>query len=309
MYHGSLAAQIAAAFAHERPAVLWSVHQSLYSFDYEKRLTALVIKSNARLSRAPRKIVYVSKTSAAQHEAIGYKKERSLVFHPGFDTETFAPSDEARRSLRRELRLDENAILVGLIGRYHPVKDHDNYLRAAQMISRKHPQVRFVMCGKEVDHQNADLLALIKKRRLENRTILLGERADIEHIIPALDILASSSRSEGFPNVVGEAMSAGVPCVVTAVSDLPDIVGETGRVVPPGDSAALGEGIEELIAIGKAGRQALGAAARARVIQRYSVASSVAQFEEVYDGITARDRCERHQTLRLTPSASPACLD
>jgi glycosyltransferase involved in cell wall biosynthesis len=121
MYHGSLAAQFAAAFAHQRPAVLWSVHQSLYSFAYEKWLTALVIRLDAHLSRAPRRIVYVSKTSASQHEAIGYKKERTLVFHPGFDTEKFAPSEEARLSVRRELGLQDDSILIGLICRYHPV--------------------------------------------------------------------------------------------------------------------------------------------------------------------------------------------
>jgi glycosyltransferase involved in cell wall biosynthesis len=300
MYHGSLAAQFAAAFAHELPAVVWSVHQSLYSFAYEKWLTAWVIRLDACLSRAPRKIVYVSKTSASQHEAIGYRKERTLVFHPGFDTEKFAPSEESRLSVRRELGLQEDAILIGLIGRYHPVKDHGNYLRAAEMLSQTHSNVRFVMCGKGVDNKNAELRALIRDRRLEGRTFLLGERPDIERLVAALDIAASSSCSEGFPNVVGEAMSAGVPCVVTAVSDLPEIVGTTGRIVPARDSAALAAGIEELIAMGRRRRQALGAVARARMIERYSLESSIAQYEAVYEGITTQARSARQQNLLLT---------
>jgi glycosyltransferase involved in cell wall biosynthesis len=309
MYHGSLAAQFAAAFAHERPAVLWSVHQSLYSFAFEKWLTALVIRLDAFLSRAPRRIVYVSKTSASQHEAIGYKKERTLVFHPGFDTEKFAPSEEARLSVRRELGLQDDALLIGLIGRYHPVKDHGNFLRAAETLSQNHSNVRFVMCGKGVDHKNAKLGSLIRERGLEGRTFLLGERQDIERIVAALDIAASSSCSEGFPNVVGEAMSAGVPCIVTAVSDLPEIVGPTGRIVTARDSVALADGIVELISIGRAGRQALGASARALMIERYSLESSIAQYEAVYEGITTQARSERQQNLSVLARVPAAFLD
>ena len=306
MYHGSLAAQFAASFAPERPAVLWSVHQSLYSFAYEKWLTALVIRLDACLSRAPRRIVYVSKTSASQHEAIGYQKERTLVFDPGFDTEKFAPSEDARLSVRRELGLADDALLIGLIGRYHPVKDHANYLRAAETLSQNHSNVRFVMCGKDVDQQNASLQALIRERRLKGQTLLLGERPDIERIVAALDIAVSSSCSEGFPNVVGEAMSSGVPCVVTAVSDLPEIVGTTGRIVPARNSVALAEGIEELISIGRAGRQALGAAARARIIERYSLELSIAQYEAVYEGITTQAQNECQQNLSTLVRAPPA---
>jgi glycosyltransferase involved in cell wall biosynthesis len=306
MYHGSLAAQFAALFAHERPAVLWSVHQSLYSFAYDKWLTALVIRLNAFLSRAPRKVVYVSKTSAFQHEGIGYKKEKTLVFQPGFDTEKFAPSEEARLSLRRELGLEDDVLLIGLIGRYHPVKDHGNYLRAAETLSQNHLNARFVMCGKGVDNQNADLLDLIRERRLEERTFLLGERPDIERIMAALDIAVSSSCSEGFPNVVGEAMSAGVPCVVTAISDLPEIVGPTGRIVPPRDSVALAEGIKDLISIGRAGRQAVAAAARARIIERYSLESSITQYEAVYEGIAIQSRqAMKHQLTGARASSLP----
>jgi glycosyltransferase involved in cell wall biosynthesis len=308
MYHGNLAAQFAATLARDRPAVLWSVHQSLYSFAYEKWLTALVIRLDGLLSRAAQKIVYVSKTSASHHESIGYRKEKTLVFHPGFDTEKFAPSEDARLSLRRQLGLADNTLLIGLIGRYHPVKDHGNYLRAAAKLSQKHPEVRFVMCGKGVDYQNAVLGNLIRELRLEQRVILLGQRTDIERIVAALDIVASSSCSEGFPNVVGEAMSAAVPCVVTAVSDLPEIVGNTGRVVAVKDSSALAAGLEELIEMGRAGRLALGAAARARIIERYSLESSIAQYETVYEGLAAQTGNDR-KPLRLQPSLPTASRD
>src|SRR6185312_11674078 len=202
---------------------LWGVHQSLYSFAYEKSLTVLVIKLGALLSRAPGGIVYASKTGAGQHEAHGYNREKTLVFHQGFDTEKFAPSEEARFAVCRELGIPNDTLLIGMIGRYHPVKDHASFLRAAERVLNSRSEVRFILCGKGVDHNNPALRTLVEETQIRNRIHLLGERRDIERIMAALDIAVSSSCSEGFPNVVGEAMSSGVPCVVTAVSDLPEI--------------------------------------------------------------------------------------
>jgi glycosyltransferase involved in cell wall biosynthesis len=300
MYHGNLAAQFAAALSRKKAPVLWGVHQSLYGFAYEKWLTVLVIKLGALLSRAPRGIVYVSKTSACQHEAHGYNRERTLVFHQGFDTEKFAPSEEARFAVCQELGLPNDTLLIGMIGRYHPVKDHANFLKAAERVLKSRSEVRFILCGKGVDHNNPALRTLVEETQIRDRIHLMGERLDIQRIMPALDIAVSSSCSEGFPNVVGEAMSSGVPCVVTAVSDLPEIVGTTGRVVPPRDTAALASAIEEMIAMGPAGRKALGAAARARVIEHYSLESSVAQYEAVYEGMTAPARTDSLQSLSLS---------
>jgi glycosyltransferase involved in cell wall biosynthesis len=150
--------------------------------------------------------------------------------------------------------------------------------------------VRFVLCGRQVDGHNGSLNELIQTLGLTNCTHLLGERRDMQRLIAALDIAVSSSSTEGFPNVVGEAMSSGVPCVVTAVSDLPQVVGETGRAVPPRNAPALAAALEELIAIGPEGRRCLGAAARKRIIDYFSLASAVAQYEEAYESAMAQTR-------------------
>jgi glycosyltransferase involved in cell wall biosynthesis len=299
MYHGNLAAQFSGMLTRKRPSILWSVHQSLYNFDYEKRLTAQIIKFCARISRLPDKIIYNSNTSAAQHEAIGYRQDKRLVLGYGFDTSKFAPSMEARHSVRVELGIPQEAILIGLAGRYHPAKDHGNFLRAAALLADANPKVRFVLCGRQVDGKNSSLNELIQSLGLTNCTYLLGERRDMQRLIAALDIAVSSSSTEGFPNVVGEAMSSGVPCVVTAVSDLPQVVGETGRAVPPRNAAALAAALEELIAIGAEGRQCLGAAARKRIIDYFSLASAVAQYEEAYESAMAQTSAGRGSELPL----------
>ena len=229
--------------------------------------------------------MYVSRSSAAQHESAGYSAARSLVVPYGFDTEKFAPSEPAREALRHELGLTKDALLIGMIGRYHPVKDHANFLSAAARIVKSRPDVRFVLCGKGIEQGNANLAQLIKTLGLGPQVYLLGEVSEIQTIMAALDLAVSSSYSEGFPNVVGEAMSSAVPCVVTEISDLPDVVGTTCRVVPPRDSTALAAAIEELIAAGPDYRRALGIAARARIIERYSLEKSVARYEAVYESL------------------------
>jgi glycosyltransferase involved in cell wall biosynthesis len=121
---------------------------------------------------------------------------------------------------------------------------------------------------------------------------LLGRRADIPRLTAALDVAsASSAFGEGFPNVVGEAMACGIPCVVTNVGDAARIVGETGIVVPPKDPVALAEGWRKLIALGAEGRGQLGQAARARIQQHYSLTGVVRQYEDLYESVTEETRC------------------
>lgn len=292
MPHGNLAAQLAGALVPARAPVLWNIRQSLYSLDYEKPTTAMAIKLGARLSNRPAGIIYNSRTGAAQHAAFGYSNKRSLVIYNGFDTEVFAPSAAARHSVRSELDVAENTVLIGLISRYHSIKDHSNFLRAAALLREKYPDVRFVLAGRGIDWDNQPLRELIQSLALVNSVHLLGERQDTERIIAALDVATSASHGEGFPNVIGEAMSCAVPCVVTNVSDLPWIIKGAGQVVPTHDSASMAQALIEMLERGRSGREALGHAGRARVIEHFRLDSVVAQYEALYKSVATRKETE-----------------
>lgn len=285
MSHGNLAAQLAGAFAPGAGPVLWNVRRSLYSLDHEKFTSKAVIKLGARLSGLPAKILYNSRIGAIQHERFGYHTDKTLVIPNGFDTELFVPSTEARNVVRLELDISENGILIGLVGRYSPMKDHANFLRAAALLLRSHPDVHFVLSGRGVVWENHALGELIRELGIAEQVRLLGERADIPRLMAALDIASSSSAyDEGFPNVVGEAMSCGVPCVVTDVGDSAWVVGETGRVVPPRSSEALCAAWRELVEMGTAARRELGMRARQRIKDQFSIEKIVQQYEKVYGG-------------------------
>jgi glycosyltransferase involved in cell wall biosynthesis len=163
MYHSCLAAELARILAGKRIPVLWSIHYSIGSLATEKKLTAVVIRLCGLLSRLPQKIVFVSRAGQTQHKPLGYRLDNSCVIPNGIDVEEFEPSAPARLSVRAELALPEDALLIGLIGRYHPMKDHANFLNAAALIVKTHPETHFLLIGRGVDRQNQPLCESIRQ--------------------------------------------------------------------------------------------------------------------------------------------------
>jgi glycosyltransferase involved in cell wall biosynthesis len=287
MYHSCLAAQVAGALACPRTPVLWSIHCAMSSLAAEKRLTAATIRACGWLSRLPARIIFVSRAGQVGHGSLGYHTKRSAVIPNGIDTRRFVPSEDARASLRRELGLDPEAFLIGLAGRYDPDKNHAGFLRAAALLSRTHPATRFVLAGRGIQPDNAALREIIQAADLVDRVHLLGERDDMPRLAAALDLLCLSSTRESCPNVVGEAMACGVPCVVTDVGDAAWLVGDTGRVAAPNDAIALAAACQELIELGPVKRATLGRAARARVSERCSLDGVVERYEALYETVLA----------------------
>jgi glycosyltransferase involved in cell wall biosynthesis len=163
------------------------------------------------------------------------------------------------------------------------MKDHEGFLKAAALLHREFLNVYFVLVGNGVSTGNAELCKLIENLSLSDHVLLLGERMDIPKVTAALDIATSCSAwGEGFANSIGEAMSCGVPCVVTDVGDSAWIVGETGRVVSPSNPNELAASWKSLVALGSEGRLALGALARERVRNNFSLESVAAQYENLY---------------------------
>jgi glycosyltransferase involved in cell wall biosynthesis len=282
MYHGNAAASLTQCVFFRSVPVLWAVHHAVYRLKDEKPRTATLIRLSARASRRTRRIIYVSRESADQHEALGFAPERTTVIPNGFDCDLFAPSRRARSAVRRQLNVSQDAVLIGLIGRFHPMKDHASFFQAACIASKSDPAIQFVLAGKGIHWMNADVVALVNRFQLNGRVHLLGERDDIPQVTAALDIATSSSFSESFPLVVGEAMACGVPCVVTDVGDSAAVVGATGSSVPPRDPAALAAAWLHLVQAGVAVRSNLGVAARQRILESFSLSHVVRRYEATY---------------------------
>ena len=295
MYHGNLAAQMVAPLLPSGTPVIWDVCATQCDLRQEKFSTALTIWLGARLSRWPNCILTDSEASARMHRRqLKYNASRWVIIPNGFDLERFHPSVEARAELRAELSLAPDKLLIGLIGRYHAVKDQAGFLEAAALLRQRTPEAHFVLAGRGVDSSPA-LRERTAALGLSGSVALWGERADVPRIAAALDIAVSASYSESFPNVVGEAMCCGVPCVVTDVGDSAYLVGETGLVVPPRNPDALAEACRELVRRGSEGRRALGLAARERIARQFSIGAIVQRYEEFYSQALKQRREEGYR--------------
>jgi len=218
-----------------------------------------------------------------------------VVIPNGFDVDTFMPDVAARNSIRKELAIPDDAPVIGMAARFEPIKDHHNFIRAAKILHQTRPNVRFVLCGQGVSWDNEILVTWIDEAGIRNRFHLLGLRRDMSSITAAFDIATLTSFGEAFPNVVGEAMSCAVPCVVTDVGDTARIVGETGMVVPSRNPYALAEAWRQMLDLGPEGRCRLGMAARERVKDKFGLPKIVDcyqnHFEELAYGVRHEGSC------------------
>jgi glycosyltransferase involved in cell wall biosynthesis len=282
MYHADLLGGLAAK-VDSRARVVWGIHNGTLDPRTIRRTTRLTVAACARLSRfVPDRIVCVSRAAAALHVAAGYAPSKVVVIPNGFDLMKFQPDPSARRAVRAEVGLAEGAIVIGMVARVAPEKDHETFLGAAQELARRTPQARFVLCGEGATAENGSLVRSIAEHGLLDRVLLLGRRDDVERVLNAFDVATLSSHTEAFPLAVGEAMASGVPCVVTNVGDCAFVVGDTGRVVPPRDPQALAAGWEELVRRGPESRRLLGLAARNRIEARFGIRRIAAEYAALY---------------------------
>ena len=288
LYHSDLLGLLAGKIGGV-PRILWNVRCSNMDMTRYGRLTAMILALTAKLSGYPDSIIFNSYAGRQYHLGIGYGPKRWEVIPNGFDIDAFKPDEKARIGLRDELGLPEKSLLIGLIARFDPIKDHRNYFLAARQLLNTaigREDVHFILAGHGVDVGNETMNSIISECGLDGRVHLLGERTDIPFVTSALDIASSSSLGEGFPNVVGEAMACGVPCAVTDVGDSAWLVDDTGRVVPPGNPIALAGAWCELICMGKDRRRSIGEAARRRIVEDFSIDVMVRRYEKVYEALT-----------------------
>lgn len=284
MYHGNLVAYFASRHFAPKAQLVWGVRQSLYDLKREKPLTKQVIRLSAWISGAAHAIVYNSMTARVQHEALGFAARCGHIIDNGFDTQVFRPDATARLGVRRELGLLPDSPLIGLVARYHPMKGHEVFLTAAAQLAERRKDAHFLLVGEQAGPQNPILRECLKHPALAGRVHCLGRRDDMPRLTAALDIASSSSWGEAFPNVVGEAMSCGVPVVATDVGDVRRIVGEAGVVVPVGDVAALADAWANLLDHPEL-RTDMGQKGRQRIIDAFSVEAMGQRYQRLYEEV------------------------
>ena len=281
MYHADFLGGIAAVLAgHKR--VFWGVRATHVRFE-GVRTTIWLRRLCALLSHwIPEKIVCAAEASLQAHAGAGYDRSRMLVIPNGFDTVLLKAAAQDRAEQRALLGFTDTTVVIGSVGRFNAVKDFHTFVRAAGLVAEASERAQFLLVGRDLDEHNVELMGWIDKAGLAARFTLLGERSDVPTCLAAMDIFCLSSRSEGFPNVVGEAMAVGVPCVVTNVGDAAMLVGDCGIVVPPEDPQALAAGMVQMMNLPNQERRQYGTAAQQRIESSFSIEVARQRFEQVY---------------------------
>jgi len=254
-----------------------------------RQMSRLVLRSLVPLSGIPDAVLANSQSGLRVHSDLGYRPKRWLWIPNSLDLDQFRPDPAACYRLRRELQIAPNAFVIGLVGRFDPMKDHGNFVRAAELLTANDSGLNFVLVGKALEANNEQIMSPIRSAGLENRFHLMGLRDDVSRITAGFDIACSSSAyGEGTSNTVAEAMACAVPCVVTDVGDSGPLVGDTGKIVQPKDPNAFAQACRELIGLPKDRRIELGMRARKRVEENFSLSSVVARYEELYEGFSTK---------------------
>ena len=204
------------------------------------------------------------------------------VIYNGIDTRTFFFNEQTKNTYRKKYFPNNDEIIIGLIARYHPVKGHDVFIKAAGLVSQKLNNVKFLLNGSGVNEKNIELMKLINNNNIKNVCHFSNQNLDIIEFLSVCDILVSSSYYESFPMIICEAMSSSIPCVVTDVGDCAKIVADTGIIVDKGDSIAIAKSLVKLINMNKESRLQLGKRARLRIKSLFSEKLMIKNYSNTY---------------------------
>jgi glycosyltransferase involved in cell wall biosynthesis len=257
------------------PPLLYTVHGLSYRKEMGRLRTTLFQLVEAWASQAAQAVISVSQTDLKDMLQRGLLERRRAFHLPNaVVAERFAGGD--RQAARRKLGLPTDAAVVGTVSRLVPQKAVDDLLRAAAAV----PDLFLVVVGE--GPERPALECLIAELGIGERVRLLGSRGDVPELLPALDIFALSSRWEGEPIALLEAMAAGLPCVATATEGAVEILQDSGAglLTPVGDPGDLAEALK-VLARDPDRRQAMSRAARQAVAER-TYARSARRLAEIY---------------------------
>lgn len=283
MYHADFLGGIIARIASCRK-IIWNIRNTDFLTDaFASPWTWLTLKLSALFSRfLPSAIVVVANEAKSNHARLGYAEDKMVVIPNGFDADTFRPDDDVRRSIRKELGLSDDRMVIGSVGSYGFYKNHKLFVETALSLCPDFHNLSFVMVGRGVDDENDELSALIEGTSFADRFLLLGERMDAPRIFNSFDLFCLHSISEGFPNVLGEAMATGIPCVATDVGAAGYLLGDAGKLMPSNDQKLLAEALRSVIELPRKERVQMGARSRQRIISDFTLAITNQRYLELY---------------------------
>ncbi|OQX06984.1 MAG: hypothetical protein BWK73_29325 [Thiothrix lacustris] len=282
MYHADLLGGLAAYFTQKK--VIWSIRNTHVAVGSgTAKTTKHIMQLCAKLSyKIPSKIICVANAAKVSHYK--YNNEKMIIIPNGYAIDAIQKTakNTQKEKYPAELNIRNDRLIIGSIGRFNDYKDFPTFIKAANILLASQQDIQFLLIGRDIDSNNKTLMSLINDTINPNAFILLGERNNIPELLSLMDIFCLHSISEGFPNVLGEAMCIGLPCVTTDVGDAALMVGEHGSIVPHSNPEKLAAALQVMIDQTPQERTNIGQALSQRIRNHYSIANVQKAYETLY---------------------------
>lgn len=278
------------ALVAKTPVRVHTFHGTVFDGYFSPATSRWIVRAERALARLAHRVVAVSHATADELEAAGIHPAKIRVIEPVVDLEPFLAIDGRDGRLRRELGVADDEKLVGWIGRLVPIKDPATFLDAAAIVAEQVPKARFVVVGE--GPLESEARARAESLGLGARVAFAGFRTDMAPVMADLDVVVSSSRKEGMPVALLEAMAAARPVVATRVGGTPELVAEerSGYLAEPGDAKQLAHGIASVLRLPRVVREPMGGVARIRAGERFGRERGLDHHAQMYaELLAARD--------------------
>jgi len=281
LYHSDFIGGLAAKLLGKK--VIWNIRQTKFSSTSKSFLTIVIMRICALLSYViPNAIICAAEASRLSHIRFGYQKRKFVVIPNGFVKSDLKVTAEQIQEMKQDYRITKNQIVIGTVGRFHIDKDYNNLIKASALLVKKYNHLLFLMVGNNLDNRNQDLVKMLKMRGLYDNYRLIGKVNNTVQFYSLMDIFCLPSAVEGFPNVLGEAMLMGIPCVATNVGDVTNIIDKCGIIVESGNSEQLADAMEMLIVQATEYRSDLGQMGKKRIETLFMLPEVVNRYSNLY---------------------------
>ena len=270
MYHANVLTSLSCIGLSPKPDIFWGIHHSLASPKEESLSTKIALAMSKVLAQQPKGVIYCAHSSLQQHQNFGLKNNNAQVIANGVFLDNFQPNPNLHEPL-----------VIGFAGRYHTAKGYPYLFETMGLL--KEQTIVFKIAGSGASLDNPEVKALFEQYQLDAKKVhLLDQISDMPAFYQSIDVFLMTSITEGFPNVLVEAMASGLPCISTDVGDASFIVQDIGAVVPPRNAQALADVILTYAAKSQVEKLQLKQQARERVEQNFSIESVSGQYMQMW---------------------------
>jgi glycosyltransferase involved in cell wall biosynthesis len=246
------------------------------------------LKHAAKASKRADSIVYTSEAGASAHRRAGFPDGGHTVIPLGVDPTRFKPDFAARRKVREQLGLTNDAFVIGMMAPFQPEFDHPTLLKAVGELIKTNPNINVLLAGHGVQKGNAPLMALVGGGTLATHAHLLGEMSDVASFFNACDLACSSALTDSGRMSLVMAMLCGVPCVATGMGAQGEVIGQFGVAVEPGSPAALIRGVTRVMQMTPDKRVFMAQGARKHALANFVSIRSLQKYLQLYYDLVGR---------------------